>query len=127
MQRMGNYQVLAHVETPEFSMLLLSLGEKDYVAPHYHDHSKQLYAVLEGVIEVTLGDRTLCLHPYGTTQIERQTVHNVRAVNGRALVVSICTPPLDLEDQHTVVQIPAGAVTRSASTLAGCLQPVGGR
>ncbi len=115
--------MLAHVETPEFSMLLLSLGEENYVAPHYHNHSRQLYAVLEGVIEVTLGDRTLHLRPYGTTQIERQTVHNVRPVNGRALVVSICTPPLNLEDQHTVEQSPARPGTRVAPALAGRFQP----
>jgi len=127
MQYVGDYHVLAHVETPEFSMLLLSLGEEDYVAPHYHDHSKQLYAVLEGVIEVTSGDRSFRLRPYGTTQIERHTVHDLRPVTGRALVVSICTPPLDLEDQHTVVQIPARHVTRSAPALSGRFQPVGGR
>jgi quercetin dioxygenase-like cupin family protein len=122
MQSVGDYQVLAHVETPEFSMLLLSLEERDYVAPHYHDHSKQLYAVLEGVVEVSLGDRSFRLRPYGTTHIERQAVHNVRAVGGRALVVSICTPPLNVEDQHPVEQSPDIC---SVPALSGRFQPVG--
>ena len=122
MQNMGDYQVLAHVETPEFSMLLLSLGGNDHVAPHYHDHSKQLYAVLDGVVEVTLGNRTFYLRPYGTTHIERQTIHNVRPVDGPALVLSICTPPLNVEDQHLVAQSPARADIRSDPALSGCLQ-----
>jgi quercetin dioxygenase-like cupin family protein len=102
MQHMGDYQVLAHVESPEFSMRFLSLGEKGSVAPHYHDESTQLYAVLEGVVEVSVDSRTFRLRPWETTHIERQTVHNVRAVNGRALVISVCTPALKLEDQHPV-------------------------
>ncbi len=122
MQDMGDYQVLAHVETPEFSMLLFSLGERDYVAPHYHDHSKQLYAILEGVVEVTLDDRTFRLRPYGTTHIEKQTVHNVRSVDGRALVVSIHTPPLNVEDQHPVAQRPIRLDIRAAPALSGCLK-----
>jgi quercetin dioxygenase-like cupin family protein len=120
MQNMGDYQVLAHVETPEFSMLLLSLGANDYVAPHYHNHSKQLYAILDGVVEVTVGDRTFHLRPYGTTHIERHTVHNVRPVAGQALVVSICTPPLDLEDQHPVAQGSARPDISAAPALSGC-------
>jgi mannose-6-phosphate isomerase-like protein (cupin superfamily) len=127
MEDMGDYQVLAHIETPEFSMRLLRLGENAYVAPHYHEESKQLYAVLEGVVEITHGDRTLRLCPYETTHIERQTVHNVRPVGGRALVVSICTPPLKLNDQHPVEGSDACLSTRSASALRGCLQPVGQR
>lgn len=102
MQYMGDYQVLAHVETPQFSMRFLSLWDRGCVAPHYHDGCDQLYAVLEGVVEVARGDRTFHLRPYETTHIEKGTVHNVRAVNGRALVVSVCSPPLKLDDQHPV-------------------------
>jgi quercetin dioxygenase-like cupin family protein len=127
MQYMGDYRVLAHVETPEFSMRFLSLGEKGYVAPHYHDESKQLYAVLEGVVEVTSGDRTLRLRPYETAHIQKQTVHNVRPVTGRPLVVSICTPPLKLEDHHPVGQRPARPATRSVPALPRRLQSVGRR
>jgi quercetin dioxygenase-like cupin family protein len=127
MQDMGDYQVLAHVETPEFSMRLLSLGGKGYVAPHYHDESKQLYAVLEGVVEVTLSDRTFRLRPYETTHIERQTVHNVRPVTGRALVVSICSPPLKLVDQHPVEWSDEWPAARDASALPRSFQPVGQR
>lgn len=127
MEDMGDYQVLAHIETPEFSMRLLRLGGTAYVAPHYHDESKQLYAVLEGVVEITHGDRTLRLCPYETTHIERQVIHNVRPVGGRALVVSICTPPLKLDDQHPVEGSDDCISARSASELPGYLQPVGQR
>jgi len=125
MQYVGNYQVLAHVETPEYSMRLLSLEERDCVALHYHDESKQLYAVLEGVVEVTLSDRTFRLRPYETTHIERQTVHNIRPVTNRALVVSICTPPLKLEDQHPVEWSDAWSADCDASVPPGRLQLVG--
>jgi quercetin dioxygenase-like cupin family protein len=122
MRYMGNYQVLAHIETSEFSMRFLYLEEEGHVAPHYHNESKQLYAVLEGVVEVTLGDRTLHLRPYASTHIEKQIVHNVRAVNGRAFVVAICTPPLKLEDQHPVEQtticLAARRARRSATAQA---------
>jgi len=124
-QYVGDYKVLAHAETPEFSMRLLSLGGKDYVAPHYHDESEQLYAILEGAVEVTLGDRTIRLRPYETTHIQKQVVHNVRPVQGRALVVSICTPPLKLEDQHPAGSRPAWSHTGTAPVVLGRLQPVG--
>jgi len=127
MQYMGVYQVLAHVETPEFSMHLLSLAEEDCIAPHYHNDSKQLYAVLEGVVEVTVGDRTVRLRSYETTHIEKQAVHSVRPANGRALVVSICTPPLKLEDQHQVESRPVRPATRSAPAPPRRFQPVGRR
>jgi mannose-6-phosphate isomerase-like protein (cupin superfamily) len=127
MEDMGDYQVLAHIETPEFSMRLLSLRGNGYVAPHYHDESKQLYAVLEGVVEITHGDRILRLCPYETTHIERQTVHNVRPVGGRALVVSICTPPLKLDDQHPVEYSDSCLSACSGSALPKYLQPVGQR
>jgi mannose-6-phosphate isomerase-like protein (cupin superfamily) len=127
MEDMEHYQVLAHVETPEFSMRLLRLGGNGYVAPHYHDESNQLYAVLEGVVEIIHGDRTLRLCPYETTHIERRTVHNVRPVGGRALVVSICAPPLKLDDQHLAEGSDDCLSARSASELPGYLQPVGQR
>jgi mannose-6-phosphate isomerase-like protein (cupin superfamily) len=122
MQDMGDYQMLAHIETPEFSMHLLSLGDKDCITPHYHDDSKQLYVILEGVVEVTLGDRTFHLCPYETTHIERHTVHDIRPVSGRALVVSICSPPLKLEDQHPVECSDVWPAACNASALSGCLQ-----
>jgi hypothetical protein len=48
-------------------------------------------------------------------------------VEGRALVVSICTPPLKLDDQHPVECSDACPSSRSGSALPGCLQPVGQR
>lgn len=125
MQYVGDYQVLAHAETPEFSMRLLSLGGRDCVAPHYHDESEQLYAILEGAVEVTLGDRTIRLRPYETTHIQKQVVHNIRPVQGRALVVSICAPPLKLEDQHPAGVRLAWSHTGTAPARLGRLQPVG--
>ena len=100
MQYMGDYQVLAHVETPECSMRFISIGEKGHVAPHYHNECNQLYAILEGMVEVTLGDRTFRLRPYETTRIERETVHSVRAVDRPALILSVSIPPMKREDQH---------------------------
>ncbi|MGQ9571836.1 MAG: cupin domain-containing protein [Dehalococcoidia bacterium] len=102
MQYMGDYQVLAHVETPECSMRFIRLGERGNVAPHYHNDCNQLYAILEGVVEVTLGERTFRLRPYETTHIEKETVHSVRAVGGPALLLSVSIPPLRREDQHPV-------------------------
>jgi mannose-6-phosphate isomerase-like protein (cupin superfamily) len=126
MQYMGAYQVLAHVETPEFSMRLLTLAEDGYVGPHYHHECKQVYAVLEGVVEATLGDRTFRLRPYGTTQVQRHSVHNVRAVGGPALVLSVSTPPLKLEDQHPVEYGLPSPATRRRSSSARTLSAVGG-
>jgi quercetin dioxygenase-like cupin family protein len=100
MQDIGNYEVLSHVEMPECSIRIIGLRETESVASHYHEQSTQVYTVLERTVEARIGERTFRLRPYETVRIERNTVHSVRSVAGRALLFSLSIPPLSLEDQH---------------------------
>ncbi len=102
MRPMGNYEVLSHVEMPECSIRIIGMHETEYVAPHYHDDSTQIYTVLEHEVEAKVGERTFHLLPYETVRIEKGTVHSVRAVTGSALVLSLSIPPLTREDHHVV-------------------------
>ncbi len=100
MKRMGDYEILSHVEMPECSIRIIGMKETERVALHYHEKCAQIYTVLEQEVEVRVGDRTMRLRPYETVHIEKEVQHSVRAVEGSALVLSLSIPPLDREDQH---------------------------
>ncbi len=100
MKRMGDYEILSHVEMPECSIRIIGMKEAERVALHYHEKCAQIYTVLEEEVEVRMGDRTMRLRPYETVRIEMGVRHSVRAVEGSALVLSLSIPPLDREDQH---------------------------
>lgn len=102
MQHMGDYGVLSHVEMPECSIRIIWLREAEFVAPHYHDLSTQIYTVLDREVETRIGEGTFRLRPYETVRIERGTVHSIRPLDGPALVLSLSIPPLSREDQHPV-------------------------
>ena len=102
MQPMGNYEILSHVELPECTMRILRMRESEFVAPHYHQNSSQVYTVLEQAVEAHIGEQTFFLRPYETVRIEKGTVHSLRAADGWALVLSLSIPPLSRDDQHVV-------------------------
>lgn len=102
MKRMGEYEILSHVEMPECSIRIIGMKEKAHVAPHVHDKSCQIYTVLEQEVEARVGERTVRLRPYETVRIEKGVTHSVRAVDRPALVLSLSIPPLDREDQRLV-------------------------
>lgn len=100
MDHMGAYEILSHVEMPECSIRIIGMKETEQVAMHYHEKCAQVYTVLESEVEAQVGDRTLRLRPYETVRIEKGTPHAVRALGGRALVLSLSIPPLERDDQH---------------------------
>ena len=102
MQPMGDYQILSRVEMPECSIRIIGMREAEHVAPHYHNESAQIYAVLEREIEAQVGERTFRLRPYETIHIEKGVTHSMRPVAGRALILSVSIPPLDRDDHHVV-------------------------
>jgi mannose-6-phosphate isomerase-like protein (cupin superfamily) len=96
---LGDYDVLADIETPECSLRLLKLSKDRFVRPHHHHQTTQTYFVLEGIIEATLGDKTVVLKPHQILRVSKDTLHGIRA-EAEALVLSISIPPLDSSDQH---------------------------
>jgi mannose-6-phosphate isomerase-like protein (cupin superfamily) len=102
MNDMGSYEILSHVALPECSIRIIRMRVEEHVAPHYHEHSAQVYTVLERRVEVRVGDQVLHLRPYETVRIEKGEVHSLRTPEGDALVMSLAIPPLDLADQHVV-------------------------
>ena len=104
MKDMGSYEVLSHVALPECSIRIIRMRAEEYVPPHYHKKSAQVYTVLEHQVAVRAGDREIRLSPYETVRIEKGEVHSLRTPDGEALVMSLAIPPLDLEDQHIVTE-----------------------
>jgi len=101
--QLGSYQVVCNVETPECSLRLLRLTEKDTVRPHHHHQTTQTYFLIQGKAEVTTGNETTLLESYETLRVPIDTVHTIRSI-GEALVLSISIPPLDPSDQHVAAQ-----------------------
>lgn len=101
-QKMGDYDVLSHVEMSECSLRIISIKADQLVAPHYHNESTQVYTVLERQVEARVGDRTFPLRPYETVRIEKGVVHSIRPLGESALVLSLSIPPLNRADQHVV-------------------------
>lgn len=102
MKHIGDYEILSHVAMPDCSIRIIGIDVEEQVALHYHQNCAQVYTVLENEIEARVGDRTVRLRPYETVRIEKGVPHAVRAVGGRALVLSLSIPPLDRDDQHPV-------------------------
>lgn len=100
MNKMGEYEIMSHVETPECSIRIIAMRQTEQVALHYHQKSAQIYTVLEHEVEVRVGERTMRLRPYETVRIEKEVPHSVRTVGEAALVLSLSIPPLDRDDQH---------------------------
>jgi hypothetical protein len=44
--KLGNYEVLSHSETPEWSVRLLRLSKDRFVRPHHHRKTTQIYFVM---------------------------------------------------------------------------------
>jgi quercetin dioxygenase-like cupin family protein len=96
---MGSYKVVGSVETEECSLRLLRLFEGETVGRHHHNNTTQTYFVLEGVVEVEVGDTTKMLRPYEIQRVAPGITHGLRSI-GEALVLSISIPPLQMDDQH---------------------------
>ena len=102
MRPMGDYEVLSHVEMPECSLRIIGMREAEHVAPHFHNQSAQIYAVLEHEVEAQVGERTFRLRPYEMVRIEKGIIHSLRPVGAQALVLSLSIPPLNRDDHHVV-------------------------
>ncbi len=100
MEPFGHYEVLSHVELPECSIRIVRVRPGEEVASHYHRECAQIYTVLEGVVEVRIGESSYRLLPYETVRVEKGTVHGVNPLQGPALLLSISIPPLKREDHH---------------------------
>lgn len=98
---MGAYEVLSHVDLPECSLRLLRLGGEKRVHLHYHEKCTQVYFVVQGTAEVTVGNDTRKLKARESARAPVLVPHGVRS-DDRAVVLSVSVPPLDLEDQHPV-------------------------
>ena len=97
--KMGNYEVVSHVETPECSLRLLRMGRDQSVQLHYHERTTQTYFVLEGTVQAMVGTSLRVLEPHQSLRIPARTPHRISSEEP-ALVLSISIPPLDAEDQH---------------------------
>lgn len=95
---MGDYEVLADTRTEEASVRLLRLLPGQEVPTHYHSRSVQLYVVLSGRVQVTVGEGTMVAAPFEKIVVPRLTRHGLKA-SEPSLVVGINVPPLQVDDQ----------------------------
>jgi mannose-6-phosphate isomerase-like protein (cupin superfamily) len=98
-RQLGDYEVLSHQETPECSLRLLRFAKDSSVRPHHHHKTTQTYFVLEGTVQVTVGEETSIIGPHQILRAPVDAVHSLQGT-GDALVLSISIPPLQSSDQH---------------------------
>jgi mannose-6-phosphate isomerase-like protein (cupin superfamily) len=77
-------------EGPGFRKVRTALGVEEFgvnaivmpaayaSAPHYHERQEELYLVLEGEIEFTVGGETVTLGPGGLVRVAAHTVRSLR-------------------------------------------------
>jgi len=97
--RIGDYEVLSHLETPECSLRLLKLTKDKFVYLHHHHKTTQIYFLLEGTAKATVDGKSVILKPHQILRIPPDALHSIRT-EGEALVLSISIPPLEASDQH---------------------------
>jgi len=97
--KMGDYEVVSYIETPECSLRLLRLGRAQSVQLHYHEKTTQIYFVIEGNVQAMVGTSLKVLEPHQSLTIPPRTPHRISSAE-TALVLSISIPPLQADDQH---------------------------
>lgn len=101
MTTVGNYEVLRHSSLPECSLRLIRVSPGHAVERHYHQATVQIYVLLEGEAQVSIGDTVRTLRPYESVRVPRFIPHSITS-EGTAVALSVSIPPLKLEDQHPV-------------------------
>jgi quercetin dioxygenase-like cupin family protein len=109
MQAFGDYTVIANHEFPECSLRLLRVEPGQEIPVHYHSTSSQSYLVIEGTVEVRVGEVRRRLDAGDAVRVPAGELHAVRPLEGAAVVLSASIPPLRPEDHF-----PAGS---AGSTL----------
>ena len=62
-----------------------------YATPaHHHERQQELYIVLEGDIEITLGGETRTLGPGGLARVDAGTVRNLRNLSTEREATYVC-------------------------------------
>jgi mannose-6-phosphate isomerase-like protein (cupin superfamily) len=102
MQAFGDYSVQADHEYPECSLRILRLTPGQTTGAHLHRRCMQSYLVLEGRVEVQVGDVYHNLAPGEAVRVPIGAIHTARPVDGVAVVVSVSVPPLRAEDHIPV-------------------------
>jgi quercetin dioxygenase-like cupin family protein len=110
MQAFGDYKVIAHHEFPECSLRLLRVEPGQEIPVHYHAASSQSYLVIEGAVEVRVGEVWRRLDHGGAVRVPAGELHAVRPVDRAALVLSASVPPLRRDDHF-----PAGGTAATLS------------
>ena len=102
-RQLGDYEVLANLETPEFSLRVLKITKESVIQPHHHHRTTQTYFVLEGTAKATVDDHTTELNRYQVLRVPVDAVHSLQT-DSQAIVLSISVPPLEPSDQHVAAQ-----------------------
>jgi mannose-6-phosphate isomerase-like protein (cupin superfamily) len=90
--------------------------------PHYHQHTEEIYFILEGTGEIIIDGVTTPIAPGDCIRIPTFTVHAIRAGNDGLKLVVVTSPPYTDGDDHevdtTTIDRPAIA-TRGIAVVAG--------
>lgn len=102
MQAFGNYSVIANHEFPECSLRVLRMQPGQEIPAHYHTACAQSYLVLEGAVEIRVGEVVRRVNRAEAVRVPAGQVHWVRPVDGAAVVLSASVPPLRNDDHFAV-------------------------
>ena len=75
--------------------------------PHYHPMTEEIYYILEGVGEITIGDEMRTVGPGDAIAIPPGSIHTIRNQGDQTLLFLCCCAP-GYEHQDTVLMDPDG-------------------
>lgn len=76
---------------------------KQRTMPHYHPRTEEIYYILEGAGEMTIGDETRSVGPGDAIAIPPGAVHSIYNSGDRTLVFLCCCAP-GYEHEDTVLE-----------------------
>ena len=65
------------------------------VPPHTHEHTEQVMAIVDGEVEVTIGDETRTLRPGDVCVMNRGVEHSLHSSGGVTFFEALAPVPLD--------------------------------
>jgi len=95
------YEIIGADENTDFGIAVVEIQES---LPHYHADTQEVYVLLEGELEMHVGDEMVILkRPGQSVQIFNPTVHWAKSLNESPARVLVVTMPAWSSEDHFLI------------------------
>ena len=77
--------------TNDYCGKLLVLDNQIKGSLHYHKIKRETFVIMEGKVQLRVGDVMLVLEQYDKVFVERETLHQFQAISEKAVIMEIST------------------------------------